>query len=327
MTIALPSKVRPPRSVRMITTLCNLVVGTLLAATPVTALLALGWAMRRQGWRIRSRFGLVEEAPGWLLGPRESGRTARLFGGLSQNIRSGLLSLCAALPWTLPFTSLWLGAWWAGWENSFNKGYEQAAVGPSVFLFGIAVSMLVLPLVPLMTAHVAAEDRLSAAFELRRLRAVAALAGWRIVALAVLAAALATPIMAARGLIAMAPTAFPGIEDLSVQEVADLKANIALALAMWVFLAMIAMREAAGRVYAQAAPAAASRQPGLWDGTLAAEVAGPRSGKKRWLFGLWYGLAAFVYGGFGGLVLVGQFLDHAFWRWINHPLFLLPWAG
>jgi Protein of unknown function (DUF4013) len=173
-------------------------IGTVLCAGPVTAVVALGWLTRRQGFHARDRFGAAEEAPGWLLGPREvagrpSGRLARALGGLAANIRAGLMALVALMAWTLPFTLLWLGAWWAGWENSFNKGYEQAFVGPSIFLLGAILAALILPALPLMLAHLAAEDRLSAAFELRRLRSLIAQAGWRIPALSLLTVIFALP--------------------------------------------------------------------------------------------------------------------------------------
>ena len=129
---------RPGRLTRLVGFLVNGVIGTVLCTGPVTAVIALGWLTRRQGHFARDRFGAAEEGPGWLFGPREvngrpTGRLARAVGGLAANIRSGLMALSALLAWTLPFTLLWLGAWWAGWENSFNKGYEQAFVGPSVF--------------------------------------------------------------------------------------------------------------------------------------------------------------------------------------------------
>ena len=43
---------------------------------------------------------------------------------------------------------------------------------PSVFLLGALIAAIVLPALPLMLTHVATEDRLSAAFELRRLWAL-----------------------------------------------------------------------------------------------------------------------------------------------------------
>lgn len=322
----------PGRLSRLARLVVNGAVGTFLCAGPVTAVIALGWLTRRQGHLARDRFGQAEEAPGWLFGPREanarpSGRIARSLGGLAANIRTGLMALTALLAWTLPFTLLWLGAWWAGWENSFNKGYEQAFVGPSVFLFGALLAALILPALPVMLAHLATEDRLSAAFELRRLRSLVAQAGWRVPALMLVVAAFAVPFFGARGLITTATDWAPWIEDLTPDQLAGLQGKIALGLAALAFGTAWITRALAARIYATAAPRAAGLKPGLWDGTHAVEAAQPARPRSRMMATLWYGSAMAITLGFSFLILAGQFLDHAWWRWIFHPALTLPWAG
>lgn len=317
----------PGRLSRLGSLLANGAIGTFLCTGPVTAIIALGWLTRRQGHVARARFGTLDEAPGWLLGPREKGRIARALGGLAANIRVGLLALAALLAWTLPFTTLWLGAWWAGWENSFNKGYEQAFVGPSVFLVGAVIAALILPALPLMLAHLAAEDRLSAAFELRRLRSLVAQAGWRVPALTLLAALAALPLAAARGLIATVTDWAPWIEDLTPEAAAALTGQITLALAALTFLSTWTLRGLSARAYATAAPRAAGIKPGLWDGSQAAEAACPARPKSRPMTLVWYGLAMALTLPLSFLILAGQFLDHAWWRWLFHPALTLPWAG
>jgi Protein of unknown function (DUF4013) len=317
----------PGRLARFGRFLLNGALGTLLCTGPVTSIIALGWLMRLSGQTTRTRFGGTEDTPGWLLGARESGRFARALGGLASNIRTGLLALMALLAWTLPFTLLWLGAWWAGWENSFNKGYEQAFVGPSVFLFGALIAAVILPVLPLMLSHLATEDRLSAAFELRRIRSLVAQAGWRVPALAVLVAAFALPFAAARGAISTAPSWVPWIDTLTPEGLADLKGQITLVLAAMAFFTVWITRTYATRVYLAAAPRAAGLKPGLWDGSQAAEGSVPASPASRLLASLWYGLAMAITLGTAFLILFGQFMDHAWWRWIFHPALTLPWAG
>lgn len=322
----------PGRLARLGRLALNAGIGTLLCTGPVTALIALGWLTRRQGHLARDRFGAAEEAPGWLLGPREAngrptGRLARALGGLAANVRMGLIAVAALLSWTLPFTLLWLGAWWAGWENSFNKGYEQALVGPAVSLFGTFLAALILPALPLMLAHLAAEDRLSAAFELSRLRGLVAQAGWRVPALSVLTTLFALPFFAARGLIATATDWAPWVQDLTPDEAAALKGQIALGLAGVAFLATWILRALAARTYAAAAARAAGLKPGRWDGSQAAEAAMPAKARSRLLTALWYGLAMGATLATAFLILAGQFLDHAWWRWLFHPALTLPWAG
>jgi hypothetical protein len=317
----------PGRLTRLARLVLNGAVGTVLCTGPVTAVIALGWLTRRQGHLARDRFGAAEETPGWLLGPREKGRIARSFGGLAANLRTGLIALAALLVWTLPFTLLWLGSWWAGWENSFNKGYEQALVGPGVFLFGVLLAALILPALPLMLAHLATEDRLSAAFELRQLRGLIAQAGWRIPALSLLTALFALPFAAARGLITTATDWAPWVQDLTPDDAAALKGQIALALAALAFLGTWILRALATRAYVFAAPCAAGLKPGRWDGTQAAEAARPARSRSRLMTTLWYALAMAFTLATAFLILAGQFLDHAWWRWLFHPALTLPWAG
>lgn len=307
--------------------LVDAAVGAVLCAGPVTAVIALGWLTRRSGHSARDRFGRAEERPGWLFGPRDKGSIARYLGGLGANIRAGVMALTALMAWTLPFTVLWLGSWWAGWENSFNKGYEQAFVGPSVFLVGAFLAALILPALPLMISHLAAEDRLSAAFDLRRLRSLAQQASWRVPALTLLVTTFALPFAAARGLITTATDWAPWIADLAPEDLAELKGRIALVLGGLAFVTAWIIRAFATRIYASAAPLAAGLRPGLWDGTEAAEAAAPARSPSRLLSIFWYGLAMAMTLAFSFLILAGQFLDHAWWRWIFHPALTLPWAG
>jgi hypothetical protein len=332
VTALAPVAYGPGRLARLGRFFLNGTLGTLACTTPVLAVIALGWLTRASGHHTRTRFGMAEESPGWLFSPRElagrpTGRIARALGGLAANIRAGLIALTALLAWTLPFTLLWLGAWWAGWENSFNKGYEQAFVGPSVFLFGALLAAFILPALPLMLAHVATEDRLSAAFELRRLRSLIAQSGWRIPALAAVATAFALPFAGARGLITTATDWAPWIEDLTPEAGANLQGQIGLALAALAFFSVWLLRGLATRIYARAAPRAAGLKPGLWDGTHAAEAAEPARARSRLLATIWYGLAMAMTFGLSFLILAGQFLDHAWWRWVFHPMLTLPWAG
>ncbi|MBL9052572.1 MAG: hypothetical protein JNN02_02475 [Tabrizicola sp.] len=322
----------PGRLARLGRFVLNGVVGSLLCSGPVTAILALGWLTRWSGHRSRDRFGRAAEGPGWLMGPRElQGRPTsslvRAVGGLAANVRAGIMALTALLAWTLPFALLWLGAWWAGWENSFNKGYEQAAIGPITFLTGWFVAAPVLPALPLILAHLAAEDRLGAAFELRRLRSLIAQAGWRIPALSVVTAVLALPFLAARGLITLAPSVWPGIEDMGPEAIAEIQGRIALGLAALAFLSAWIIRWLASAIYLRAAPRAAGLKPGLWDGAEAAEAATPARPASHLITALMYGAAMVITVGLAFLILAGQFLDHAWWRWIFHPALTLPWAG
>ena len=327
MTALSRSRGTPGWFVRLWHGVLTLALGALLCVAPVTSVLALGWLSRRMAWRIRQRFGLVAEAPGWVLGLREQGRWERALGGLSANISNGLRSLTALLAWSLPFTALWLGAWWAGWENSFNKGYEQAFAGPSVFVTGLLIAAVLLPVIPLMLAHVAAEGRLAAAFEIRRMRGVVAQAGWQFAGLSVLTFGAGLPFIGLHGFASLAPGAFPAIEAMTAEQLLGLRNMLALAAGAYVFVALWVLRSMGARLYAYAAPRAAGLRPGLWDGSLAAEVAVPAKARARVLTALWVSLAMLAGAGLGMQMVVAQFINHAWWRWVFHPFMALPWAG
>ncbi|NJS38576.1 MAG: hypothetical protein HC783_05675, partial [Rhodobacteraceae bacterium] len=53
----------------------------------------------------------------------------------------------------------------------------------------------------------------------------------------------------------------------------------------------------------------------------------PATPRSRTLAGLWYSMAMAATLAFSFLILAGQFLDYAWWRWIFHPALTLPWAG
>jgi hypothetical protein len=199
--------------------------------------------------------------------------------------------------WTLPFTLLWLGAWWAGWENSFNKGYEQAAVGPAVFLAGTLLSLPALTLLPHAVAHAAAEGRMAAYFALQTIARRARASGWSGVLLAVLSVVAAVPMFGFTALPVFVENIVPGFAALPPAEQARIGGQLHLAAAGWSFAALWFLRDRAARMGTRDA------------GNLAT---------------VWLVLSGLVWGGLMVIVVLGQFLNHATWRWISHPLWLLP---
>lgn len=92
--------------------------------------------------------------PNWIVDQnfRETFRTHRLkalFHSLWLNFRVGVAGAFNTFILTLPGCALMLFGWYDGWNNSFNKGYEQFSVGPATSWFGImlfAVAMLYVPM-------------------------------------------------------------------------------------------------------------------------------------------------------------------------------------
>jgi hypothetical protein len=114
---------------------------------------------------------------------------------------------------------------------------------------------------------------------------------------------------------------------MSPDALSALQDQVTLGLAALAFLTAWTQRALSARVYARAAMRAAGAHPGLWDGTEAAEGACPASRASRPWTALCYALAMAFTLALVFLILAGQFLDHAWWRWMFHPALTLPWAG
>lgn len=344
----------------------RLIVGSLLIATPFTAVLVLGWLMRvmRRETVIatlrysgagnrkaaKARMSAIPELrehvywPGWFgLGRSETkdvlrGRLAFLIGGLKRNIALGLATLLTVGAMTAPYGLLWLLSWWGGWENSFNKGYEQAFVGPLVGLSGVALALITLSYLPMALAHQAAEARAGAVLEIRHVRRLIAAAGWRYVALGLLWMIAALPIFAATGAPVFIEKIRPGFAALQEAEINAFFRAYHFWIGVYVLVALIALRCLLARVYAYAATHTGGDSvdiksphspfvPGIADAAgLTLPTAVQRGRWRARLDGLMRGLAlATIWFGLVAQIYVGQFLNHRWWSWVNHPLIGLPW--
>ena len=86
------------------------------------------------------------------------------------NAKAGTLAALQPGSVTLPLMVLWLLSWWGGWENSFNKGYEQAWVGPVIGVGGDGLIILAMTYVPLAQARQATEGTWRSFFDYRLVR-------------------------------------------------------------------------------------------------------------------------------------------------------------
>ncbi|HKK30377.1 MAG TPA: hypothetical protein VKA18_08305 [Alphaproteobacteria bacterium] len=305
MTIAVSDDRRVLFPLRLMGALRDLLVGTLFCLTPVTAVVVLGWLVRRMKANVAQRRGQPVARPGWLLGARGQGGFVQiLFGGLAANIRSGLLATVGLAILTLPFTLAWLGAWWAGWENSFNKGYEQAEVGPAVWAAATLLALPVLAHLPLALAHGAVENRFRALFEVQRINRIARAAGPRLVWLAMLSVFAAVPFFGLRAVPVFVEEIVPGFSAMSAEEQGNVAGLFDLLGAAAAFLAALFLKHRAAVIYSKAV-----------------EVERARLG---WV---WVGLAAVIWAALPVMIVVGQFMNYSAVLWLNHPVILLPWAG
>lgn len=286
----------------------NLILGTLLCLSPLTALLVLGWLTRRMKARVDAHRGRPAIYPGWVLGPRGKGWIVRLLGGLAANIRAGVMTATGLAALTLPFSMLWLGAWWAGWENSFNKGYEQSAVGPVTWLIGALIALPILAHLPMALVHAATEQRLGAFFEFRRIRSVTRAAGWRVPWLALMSVVVSVPFFGLRALPVFVEGIVPGFSEMPAAEQMQVAQIFGLAGAALCFAVLVFLRDRASGIYARAA-GSGGRTP------------------SRAITALWLVISCAIWAGLPLLLLFGQFMNYTPVLWLTHPVFLLPWAG
>jgi len=78
---------------------------------------------------------------------------ARWLGSFWLNLRTGFAAVLNTLVITGPAAALWMFSWYAGWDNSFNKGYEQAPIGPITGFSGVGLFILAMLYVPMAQAR------------------------------------------------------------------------------------------------------------------------------------------------------------------------------
>src|SRR5262249_22165497 len=118
----------------------------------------------RPRWLLRERIGTA-------LAPGQPGRLGRAltvpWHSLWRNFKVGFQGLFCTFLLTGWGCLLMLFSCEFGWLNSFNKGYEQAVLGPVTGLLGIALFIAAMFYVPMAQAHQAATGDYRAFFEFR----------------------------------------------------------------------------------------------------------------------------------------------------------------
>lgn len=285
-------------------------LGALLCLTPLTAVLAQGWLMARM-----RRLALAAAArrrggePAWgSATPAESLplRVARIA-------REGATASLTLFLGLLPFTALVLFSWWGGWENSFNKGYEQSWVGPALGLLGVALGLPLLARAPLALVHQAVEGRAAAFFERRRVGRIMRCAGWEHLALALAFVLAAAPLLAAKGLPVFIEKIRPDLDLSDPEAVRRFAGGWRLLAALYLFAALWLLRGWAARLYAKARLRMEMGAP--TDGIVGAVGAWTR---RLLTWTIWLGLVVQIY--------LGQFLNNDWAEWLNPPLTATPFA-
>jgi hypothetical protein len=271
-----------------------------------------------------------------------------LVHSLWLNFKIGFQGIFNTFVLTAPSGALMLFAWYAGWHNSFNKGYEQAPVGPLTGIAGIILFIAALYYLPMAQARQASTGDWRAFYQFKLV--------WRLIrkkwlacfGLALLYSALSIPVT----ILKTVPAFFPQINE----KLADLPPIQALHFAKLyyfyaafvVFAAFVALRIVAARIYASGL-LACIRSGALTEDVLAENewetlhrlgLLAPCPAPSRhflvrtiaWLgtrvgrittgvalFLVWFTFVAQIY--------VSEFLLKSPWGrgWINQPLVQLPW--
>lgn len=330
-------------------------LGALFTLTPLSAILVVGWTQRAAARAVERVWARctgksvgenVSRWPRWILDDDLRERLAHrqylraLFGSLWANFSHGIAALVPVVIVTAPFSVLWLLSWWAGWENSFNKGYEQAWVGPTVAFVSIAYFLLLMTLLPLAQSRQALTGSWRTFFDIAGLRALCRESRLSLVILAVLFFVAGLAVLGLK----IAPMQIGNL----ISDPEKLKQAVgvyALVAGASLFPLYVAVRLVAARIYANAVIklaakgerfallSAQEREVIEAHGIVPAEarhdamtmraVKGVASligatATAAAMAALWFGVVAQVY--------LGQFLNHNWIGWVNQPLIQLPWS-
>jgi hypothetical protein len=268
------------------------------------------------------------------------------LGSLGANLKTGFLVVVNSMVLTLPGGLLMLFSWHAGWDNSFNKGYEQFWVGPVTGWLGILLFITAMTYVPIAQARQAITGTAKSFFDYRAVRDVIRrrpVSCLLLIAAYTLAGAV---FMVASTALMFIGNGWEGLEAMTAAEITGFLNGYYFG---WAFLfivpAFVGLKLIAGRIYAGAACDAVS--DGSWEkdtlppaeaAALAAAPVRPAPPGRPGLLGA--GLATFGFLGrcmlrigtfllllvFSFELYVAQFLNHQpAARWLRHPMVQLPW--
>jgi hypothetical protein len=256
-----------------------------------------------------------------------------------------MASLCTLIL-TSPSCVLWLGSWYDGWNNSFNKGYENALVGLQAGLFAHLLFIVAMLYVPMAWAHLAASGQVRSFFQFRLLARMIWRNAWSVAVFAAVFSLATLPVMSLRSapfaFVLADPDAWANAEPAEVLRVIQ---RYQLAAGLYLFPAFVLLHLLIARLYRLALRRTLKQDPGIASEmpshiqTMMFELdlipgtpspRGPVHRVVRWsaqsasnLLGLlaasllWFTVIAQIY--------ICQFLNYIPWAgWLNQPLIHLP---
>jgi len=360
--------------------------GMALCQSVIGALAVLGWTYRlmqrsvlKQWWKSSvssakadsfESFAAGDERtegqvhwPNWFLAQNfraairrhpETPRLAQLPGSakaivqsLWTNVRLGVQGAFNTWVLTLPACVLMLFGWYDGWNNSFNKGYEQFLVGPGVSWLGIMLFIAAMLYTPMAQARQAVTGNWRSFYQFRLVWTLVRRRWLACFGLAVLYALCSVPLLILGAIVMFLPNINPKLADLTPARTIQVLNSYFFWSALFVFPAFVALRLVAARIYGTALLKAV--QTGVVHQSALAEnerqalhrlellqVEPPRLRHPVLRIVTWAGTRAgrITFGFLTGLIWFGfivelyivQFFNYRGAQvWLNQPLVHLPW--
>ncbi len=269
------------------------------------------------------------------------------FHGLWLNGRAGLQAIFNTWLLTLPACLLWWFGWYDGWNNSFSKGYEQAAVGPLISIVGILWFIAIMFYLPLAQARQAATGEWRRFYDFTLIWKLARLRWLSCLGLALLYVLFALPLNVLKTFPVFAPQNHPHLAGLSDPEVLKHLNGHFFWSALLVLPAYVGLRLVAGRIYGSGLLLLLQRgeidpeRLGVFEQLVLArlgllQAAAPRQRHLLVRFIAWTGTRlgrvfgaitlALVWFAFVAQVYVAEFFNfHGALGWLNQVLVQLPW--
>ena len=299
-------------------------------------------------WLLTQNFrGAVWRGPDVSRGRHALNVLKALFHSLWTNVRLGVQGLFNTWVLTLPGCILWLFAWYSGWQNSFNKGYEQAWIGPMIGLLGITLFIAAMLYVPLAQARQAVTGDWRRFYDFRLVWTIVRRRWPACLGLAVLYSLCSVPIMVLVGVVISLPQINPKLLDATPEQVGVVLNRYFFWSAAFVLPAFVFVRWVAARIYGstllKAVQSGAVPEDALaemeWQAlhrlnllqvqplprrhafVRAIAWAGTRAGRITFGFA-----TALVWFTFVAQIFIIQFFNYrGATAWLNQPLVQLPW--
>lgn len=353
----------------------TLLAGFLCCWTPVTAPLLTGWINRymrqcavkvwvkKSGVPDQKAFyetadnSVLKIWPRWLE-PEKENQTAghillrplrkgkQVARALKRHYQNGLMTLFNTWIVTLPFGFCWLWMWWAGWNNTFARGYEEEGLAQSVLILSMFAFCVLMLYLPLAQARQAIEGTWQSFFDIRAVRTIAKQVRFRLLLLALGYALFSGVILiGAKTLLAN----FGQIYALDMNDPQMLEQKIFmhfLGMISIFYLGLLLVKRMNARIYAigviKALRSGALKPEDLMPyerkiliDRLGYKQTAPKKLAPRWRRALKWPLKKIgalllvlttlgVWGGLVSTLYFAQFMNHSYPDWLNIPLIQMP---